>query len=66
MMEWANLAAIIIIPVAAVLIGQWLQDRAKKREDKKSPRLWLLILTVFIACLLASFLGTMIGRILFP
>ena len=33
-MEWANLAAIIIIPVAAVLIGQWLQDRAKKREDK--------------------------------
>lgn len=34
MMEWANLAAIIIIPIAAVLIGQWLQDRAKKREDK--------------------------------
>ena len=33
-MEWANLAAIIIIPIAAVLIGQWLQDRAKKREDK--------------------------------
>ena len=33
-MEWANLAAIIIIPIAAVLIGQWLQYRAKKREDK--------------------------------
>lgn len=29
-----NLLAIIIAPVAAVLIGQWLQDRAEKRKDK--------------------------------
>lgn len=29
-----NLIAIIIIPIAAVLIGQWLQNRAEKRKDK--------------------------------
>ncbi len=29
-----NLIAIVIIPIVAVLIGQWLQDRAEKRKDK--------------------------------
>ena len=29
-----NLAAIIVIPIAAVLIGQWLQNRSEKRKDK--------------------------------
>ena len=29
-----NLIAIIVAPVAAVLIGQWLQNRANKRKDK--------------------------------
>lgn len=29
-----NLVAIIVAPVAAVLIGQWLQNRANKRKDK--------------------------------
>lgn len=29
-----NLAAIIIIPIFAVLIGQWLQDRSERRKDK--------------------------------
>jgi hypothetical protein len=29
-----NLIAIIVIPIAAVLIGQWLQSRAEKRKDK--------------------------------
>ena len=29
-----NLVAIIIAPVAAVLIGQWLQNRAENRKDK--------------------------------
>ena len=29
-----NLVAIIVAPVAAVLIGQWLQNRATKRKDK--------------------------------
>ncbi len=29
-----NLIAIIVIPIAAVLIGQWLQDRSEKRKDK--------------------------------
>lgn len=29
-----NLIAIIIIPIAAVLIGQWLQNRSEKRKDK--------------------------------
>ena len=29
-----NLLAIIIAPAVAVLIGQWLQDRAEKRKDK--------------------------------
>lgn len=33
-MEWANLVALIVIPIFVVLIGQLLQDRAKKREDK--------------------------------
>ena len=29
-----NLVAIIIIPIAAVLIAQWLQNRAEKRKDR--------------------------------
>ena len=29
-----NLIAIIIIPIVAVLIGQWLQNRSEKRKDK--------------------------------
>lgn len=29
-----NLIAIVIIPVAAVLIGQWLQNYSEKRKDK--------------------------------
>ena len=29
-----NLVAIIVAPVAAVLVGQWLQNRANKRKDK--------------------------------
>lgn len=29
-----NLIAIIVIPIAAVLIGQWLQIRSEKRKDK--------------------------------
>ena len=29
-----NLVAIIVIPVAAVLIAQWLQNRAETRKDK--------------------------------
>ena len=32
--EILNLIAIIIIPIIAVLIGQWLQTRAEKRKDK--------------------------------
>ncbi len=32
--DWLNLVAIIIAPIAAVLIGQWLQNRAEKRKDK--------------------------------
>ncbi len=29
-----NLIAIIVIPIVAVLIGQWLQNRSEKRKDK--------------------------------
>lgn len=29
-----NLLAIIVIPIVAVLIGQWLQNRSEKRKDK--------------------------------
>ena len=29
-----NLLALVVVPIAAVLIGQWLQRSAKKREDK--------------------------------
>lgn len=29
-----NLAAIIVIPIAAVLIGQWCQNRSERRKDK--------------------------------
>ena len=32
--EVLNLAALIVIPIAAVLIGQHLQNRAEKRKDK--------------------------------
>ena len=29
-----NLLAVILIPIAAVIIGQFLQDRSEKRKDK--------------------------------
>lgn len=34
MKDVLNLIAIIIIPIVAVLIGQWLQNRMEKRKDK--------------------------------
>ena len=34
MRDFLNLAALVIIPIVAVLIGQDLQARAKKRDDK--------------------------------
>ena len=33
-MDYINLAAIIIIPIVAVVIGQFLQNRSEKRKDK--------------------------------
>lgn len=33
-MEWINLAALVIIPILAVIIAQYLQDRSEKRKDK--------------------------------
>ncbi|MBR0040821.1 MAG: hypothetical protein IJP64_05525 [Oscillospiraceae bacterium] len=33
-MMWINIIAIIVAPIAAVWIGQMLQDRAEKRRDK--------------------------------
>lgn len=32
--DWLNLIAIIVVPIAAVLISQYLQDRSEKRKDK--------------------------------
>lgn len=32
--EWLNLAALIVIPILAVLLGRWLQNRAERRKDK--------------------------------
>lgn len=32
--EILNLIAIIAIPIVAVLVGQWLQNRSEKRKDK--------------------------------
>ena len=29
-----NLIALVVIPIVAVLIGRWLQDRSEKRKDK--------------------------------
>lgn len=29
-----NLIAVLLIPVVAVIVGQYLQERAKKRKDK--------------------------------
>lgn len=29
-----NLIALIVVPIVAVVIGQWLQNRAEKRKDK--------------------------------
>lgn len=34
MKDILNLIAIIVIPIVAVLIGQWLQNRSEKRKDK--------------------------------
>ena len=36
-MEWKdilNLTAIIVIPIVAVIIAQWIQNRSEKRKDK--------------------------------
>jgi len=33
-MDVINVIAIVIIPIVAVLIGQWLQNRSEKRKDK--------------------------------
>lgn len=33
-LEIINIIAIIVIPIFAVLIGQWLQNRSEKRKDK--------------------------------
>ena len=33
-LDYINIAAIILMPVLSVIIGQKLQDRAKKRQDK--------------------------------
>ena len=33
-MMWVNIIAVIVAPIAAVVIGQKLQDRAEKRKDK--------------------------------
>lgn len=33
-LEIINIVAIIVIPILAVLIGQWLQNRSEKRKDK--------------------------------
>ena len=38
----------------------------KKREDKKSPRLWLFLIINFLSVFIAGLLGTMIANILFP
>ena len=32
--DWLTLAALIIIPVFAVVVAQWLQNRSEKRKDK--------------------------------
>lgn len=32
--DYLTLAALIIIPIVAVIIGQWLQNRSEKRKDK--------------------------------
>ena len=33
-LQIVNIVAIVIIPIVAVLIGQWLQNRSEKRKDK--------------------------------
>ncbi len=33
-MTWVSIVAVIIAPIIAVWVGQWLQDRASKRKDK--------------------------------
>ena len=33
-MTWVSIVAVVVAPIAAVLIGQLLQDRAEKRRDK--------------------------------
>ena len=32
--EWISIVAVIVAPIVAVVIGQFLQTRSKKREDK--------------------------------
>lgn len=39
-------------------------EENKKREDKKSPRLWLYVLFSFLTSFLGSFLGVVIAHIL--
>ena len=32
--DWVSIIALVVVPIVAVIIGQCLQTRAKKREDK--------------------------------
>lgn len=33
--EILNLVALVVVPVVAVLVGQYLQTQSKKRDDRK-------------------------------
>lgn len=46
-MDWASLIAIVVIPILAVIIGQWLQDRSEKRKDKMRVFTHLMSYRVF-------------------
>ena len=48
-----NLIAIVVIPIAAVIIGQYLQDRAEIRKDNEYMAVQLIAFTLLI--LLMSF-----------
>lgn len=47
--DYINIAAIILAPIVSVIVGQKLQDRARKRDDKMQvfqnpdvkPNLWM-------------------------
>ncbi len=47
LLQVINVVALVIIPILAIILGRWLQDRAEKRKDKMQIFKTLMIARVY-------------------